>query len=353
MFNSASVTPSSQPLKTVGNDTEATGPGPRAPEGSSASVGDQKRAPSNSPLSDKTFYLLDLLNPSDQYRPYCLKIDRLTILADTTMHKDRDGELTSREWIRWTNHPDVISRHFAKWPYLYQFKTASGYVVQFAGHKSNCPEIRIDLNPASLRGKSDSLRLLFACLRHPRLSRLDLCIDYPFDLSDWMMTHSPSVKEQVFYGTGKRVETHYFGSARSNLQIRVYDKSKEAKIPGPLWRVEAQYRFTPTTPLHSIRPFSGLRIWQPGHGLSFPERAALYYLADHPSAWSEVSKPTRLKLLRLSKLDLSLELDPQPSAIFDREFPRLLDRLKPLLSVIPFGDDLCTYNMEDFTDAAV
>jgi hypothetical protein len=356
MFNSSNLSVSDQPKLVQFEGQAAAGDRPRAPDLANPTDDNHKRDPSNSPLCDKTFSFLDALTPSDPYQPYCLKVDRLTILADTTMYKDQDGELTSLPWRRWTNHPDVICRTFAKWPYLYQFKTASGYSVQFAAKDAPCPEVRIDFNPATMRGKWSSLQLLFSCLRDPRLSRIDLCIDYPFDLSDWTFSHTPSLKECVHYGTGRKVETHYLGSRRSPLFIRIYNKVKEAKLTRstPLWRVEAEFKPSADIPLHSIRPFSGLRIWQPGHGLSFQERAALYYLADHPSAWADLSAPTSRKYRRLSAMgDLSIDLDPQPSAIFDRQFPKLLDRLNPVLSLIPFGDTVCNYNMEDFTDEAV
>lgn len=313
----------------------------------------EKRVPSNSPLSAQTLTSLDRLNPPDQFAPYRLKVDRLTILADTTLHRDEHGELDSIQWRRFTNHPDIRGRSFAKFPYRYQFSTLSGYIAQFATPPSKVPEVRIDFNPASIRGMAASLGLLFACLRSPRVSRIDFCIDYCFDLSDWLITHSPSLNECRYIGRDGKLETVYFGSPRSGLRLRIYDKRKEHKektgedLGHPLWRVEAQVRMVAGIPLHSLRPFDGLRIWQPGHGLSIQDQSMLYYLGDHWSEWGRLSRNTRSKLKALADCeDLSINLDPRPDRLFEKQFPALLERLNPVLSLIPLGNDLCNYPKE-------
>jgi hypothetical protein len=367
MSNTTTKVPNQQPRKPgsdAGNCTASDlggSVGGRTRCGQGEPLGDPseafKRASSNSPLPYQTLTPLDGLSSPDRFAPYQLKIDNITILADTTMHKNSDGELTSTQWEAWLRHPDFKGRRFAKFPYRYQYHTHSGYIVQFATPPSRVPEVRVEFNPASMRGMNDSLQLLFSCLRDPRISRIDLCIDYPFDLSDWRMQHTPSLVGAYFHGQNERLETRYFGGKRSPLQLRIYDKrreqiaNKKTDLGYDLWRVEAQFRPSADIPLHSIRPFDGLRIWKAGHGLSIQEEAMLYYLSDHPTGWGQLSPNTRRKFKALADCgDLSVELTPSPAALFARQFPRLLDRLNPVLSTIPFGNEVCSYNPADFCE---
>lgn len=272
--------------------------------------------------------------------PYSLQLDRLSFVADTTLHKNRDGELTSPQWDRFCNHPDVIGRHSAKYPYRYQLKMASGYVVQFSDRTASLPEVRVDLNPAKLRGAEQSLSLLCSFLRNPRITRMDFAIDYCYDLSDWFIQSKSRLSSRCYHSASGRLETKYLGGPNSNLQIRVYDKALEQKQPGTLWRVEAQVRLPANVTADMLEPFKDLRIWKPAEGLSIQEASMLYYLMDHPGEWSRLNPRTRRKLKAIADCeDLSIHLTPTPQQIYHSEIRRLQSKLSPFFRTMLFGDE--------------
>ena len=82
--------------------------------------------------------------------------------------------------------------------------------------------IRIDFNPNTLKefARLNSLMV--------RLSRFDLAFDI-FNRPDIVnLQHiKGGVTHKVFYGRGGELETKYWGSNGSNVQVRLYDKNKE------------------------------------------------------------------------------------------------------------------------------
>ena len=120
--------------------------------------------------------------------------------------------------------------------------------------------IRIDFNPNTLK-EFDGMKvwrqlMYFARLNSltVRLSRFDLAFDI-FNRPEIVnLQHiKGGVTHKVFYGRGGELETKYWGSSGSNVQVRLYDKNKEIiahkreeKLDlavNPLWwRLEFQLR---------------------------------------------------------------------------------------------------------------
>ena len=94
--------------------------------------------------------------------------------------------------------------------------------------------IRIDFNPNTLK-EFDGMKvwrqlMYFARLNSltVRLSRFDLAFDI-FNRPEIVnLQHiRGGVTHKVFYGRGGELETKYWGSSGSNVQVRLYDKNKE------------------------------------------------------------------------------------------------------------------------------
>ena len=94
--------------------------------------------------------------------------------------------------------------------------------------------IRIDFNPNTLK-EFDGMKvwrqlMYFARLNSltVRLSRFDLAFDI-FNRPEIVnLQHiKGGVTHKVFYGRGDELETKYWGSSGSNVQVRLYDKNKE------------------------------------------------------------------------------------------------------------------------------
>ena len=94
--------------------------------------------------------------------------------------------------------------------------------------------IRIDFNPNTLK-EFDGMKvwrqlMYFARLNSltVRLSRFDLAFDI-FNRPEIVnLQHIKGcVTHKVFYGRGGELETKYWGSSGSNVQVRLYDKNKE------------------------------------------------------------------------------------------------------------------------------
>ena len=94
--------------------------------------------------------------------------------------------------------------------------------------------IRIDFNPNNLK-EFDGMKvwrqlMYFARLNSltVRLSRFDLAFDILNRPEIVNLQHiKGGVTHKVFYGRGGELETKYWGSSGSNVQVRLYDKNKE------------------------------------------------------------------------------------------------------------------------------
>lgn len=120
--------------------------------------------------------------------------------------------------------------------------------------------VRIDFNPNRIKkyGGMGIWRQLMAYITlnklESHLSRLDLAFDVYNMPSIINLKHvKGGVSEKVYYGRSGELETRYFGSRSSNIQVRLYDKNKEKLSKNELtkedlqkapyhWRFEMQLR---------------------------------------------------------------------------------------------------------------
>ena len=94
--------------------------------------------------------------------------------------------------------------------------------------------IRIDFNPNTLKefdGMTVWRQLMYFARLNSltvRLSRFDLAFDIFNNPEIVNLQHiKGGVTHKVFYGRGGELETKYWGSSGSNVQVRLYDKNKE------------------------------------------------------------------------------------------------------------------------------
>ncbi|WP_449456572.1 replication initiation factor domain-containing protein [Streptococcus suis] len=120
--------------------------------------------------------------------------------------------------------------------------------------------LRLDFNPNTLKeyGAMDIWKKIILFLRlqsdEIRLSRFDLAFDILNLPSVVMIKHVKGGTKSIFYyGRASELETVYWGSRASNVQVRLYDKNKERLQKGKLtnvdlednpywWRFEMQLR---------------------------------------------------------------------------------------------------------------
>lgn len=114
-----------------------------------------------------------------------------------------------------------------------------------------------------------------------RISRLDIAIDYPYNICPELVSCSRMRKGFLAYGS-QGLETVYFGSRHSTFMFRIYDKKKqlleEKSISIPeqfLWRVE----------LESKEAFSLLDLPLEKLGSVF-DRLSFYYGGQSTGDWA-------------------------------------------------------------------
>lgn len=270
-----------------------------------------------------------------------LTIDRLSIVADDAGM----DELVNSSLI-------VQNRRLAAHPYRYQWDIVGGGLLQYA-MGTNVPAWRIDVNP----NKSTAWEELLAGLKYPRVTRIDIAVDYyGYDLSgvEWL-TEVP-MKRNWWTGRDGKLETLYIGSPRSELRYRIYDKRKEreqdeemaaapdareggTREPGgcptrtgaapdcsPWWRVEAQIRYGEyvrywADPFEGLQGFVGVRT----DGMRWEDEATVLYLRTVPGAWGRLSKNARTKWRKIFR-EQGEELRPSPSEVFKRDVGLLKEK---------------------------
>jgi hypothetical protein len=85
----------------------------------------------------------------------------------------------------------------------------------------------------------DDLKCLKAEVLKTQISRCDLCVDFALPqapdlnfLKAWMVSRTKATRH---YEKGGVLETFYAGQTGAKIQLRIYDKGKEAKKNGKLW----------------------------------------------------------------------------------------------------------------------
>lgn len=177
-----------------------------------------------------------------------ISIDKVTLLFPAPRRSGSDA--IGRYWKYFdlmldSGHPEpgmsnTLYGHSCKWNFE--------YFIQWDCVQNDWPTIRLEFNP----NKADlsRLKIFFSALsgqafESTRISRIDIAVDYAIyiDPSGWS---NPAVNVDTVYNFNHRPVTRYFGSPKSDLQIRVYNKAKELadkndlSLPCPFWRVECQ-----------------------------------------------------------------------------------------------------------------
>lgn len=175
---------------------------------------------------------------------YC-SIDRLTILADNEehspiyhFHKLREylaNKLADDFKLKLVDYKDGLAfgiawYEFDEWDEEREENLIFIHVFEHGGES----DLRIDFNPNSLIKHDvqyiwNSVKFVLDTLRLDlRLSRFDLAFDIinaPF-IQD-MQNIKGGITRKEFYGRSGALETIYWGSQASNVQIRLYDKVAE------------------------------------------------------------------------------------------------------------------------------
>lgn len=200
-----------------------------------------------------------------------ISIDRLTILADSsevtpmklfrTLKKYLDSKIldySNLEIIEYDNNSFGIK--FEKLDDYNKVEFQENLIfVQLFYHGSEV-DLRIDFNPNSLikrdvEGIWTSIKYFLDISKADlRLSRFDLAFDiYDYPEIQNMVNLKGGITRKVFYGRSGALETTYWGSQASNIQIRLYDKLAEIEAEkgdygvlmrptDSLWRLEMQMR---------------------------------------------------------------------------------------------------------------
>lgn len=115
-------------------------------------------------------------------------------------------------------------------------------------HSPSFYGLRIEYNP-NKNDLSDLIPILSSSqiskISFPRVSRLDIAIDYPIEIYPQMVLCSGMKKSFIALGSDG-IESVYFGARKSRNYIRLYNKKRELEevnnetIEGSLWRLELE-----------------------------------------------------------------------------------------------------------------
>lgn len=167
-----------------------------------------------------------------------VSIDRLTVIWDTDtgslrrIFKNLKQAISTRV-DSFEIHDNVRDDVFTLAKDFNEYDSINIIFFQLAIYGSE-QLIRIDFNPNTLK-EFDGMKvwrqlMYFARLNSltVRLSRFDLAFDI-FNRPEIVnLQHiKGGVTHKVFYGRGGELETKYWGSSGSNVQVRLYDKNKE------------------------------------------------------------------------------------------------------------------------------
>ena len=167
-----------------------------------------------------------------------VSIDRLTVIWDTEtgslrrIFKNLKQAISTRV-DAFEIHDNVRDDVFTLAKDFNEYDSINIIFFQLAIYGSE-QLIRIDFNPNTLK-EFDGMKvwrqlMYFARLNSltVRLSRFDLAFDI-FNRPEIInLQHiKGGVTHKVFYGRGGELETKYWGSSGSNVQVRLYDKNKE------------------------------------------------------------------------------------------------------------------------------
>lgn len=192
-----------------------------------------------------------------------VSIDRLTLLVDANNTIFLIGDLRNALMEELEGQAEYSIRSSDYKNFSLEYVTEDGETVNLIYFEISMKGeilLRLDFNPNSLKeyGAMDLWRkiIVFLTLQSEeiRLSRFDLAFDI-FNLPSIITVKhiKGGSKSTFYYGRALELETVYWGSRASNVQVRLYDKNKERLQKGKLiradlsdnpywWRFEMQLR---------------------------------------------------------------------------------------------------------------
>jgi len=283
----------------------------------------------------------DTLTAGNRYISCTLQLDRLSFVGNlrNKLVSKNDSNREVQAFGRFENDLGLSERKFAQYPYRYQWKHVLGFTVQYSDDK-NTSDIRVDCNPnlfntpALLTAFHAAIDSILENLRHVKITRVDLAIDFPFDLSTYYMATDQPKSSSNYLSASKCLETQYLGGRGSAEQFRVYDKQKQSGLDNVKWRVEAQYRFRATSELLNLVPFAGLQISKPVTTGTTPVDAIfLHALQTKPELFGALDKRTRAKYRKMFREDKTDDIGQVCRDIALRDMGNLISMISAVIDV--------------------
>lgn len=205
--------------------------------------------------------------------------------------------------------------------------------------KMKISNFRLEFNPRiSRKDQMDFIfKLIVPNLNNIGISRIDIAFDYERDLSGYVI--DKPMGKRFYYGKDNKLETVYWGSPKSEFQIRMYDKYKERKKKGTdveilhygsydcYWRMEFQLngsKFIEKQIKNNFHILQETKVTKRNYSiqdLSAQEQIMLYAKDNAPSLYSNLGKMSKAKYNKLARdisdVDLS---DGFRTAILDIEY---------------------------------
>jgi hypothetical protein len=238
---------------------------------------------------------------------------------------------------------------------IYQRRFRCGGLVFDHGLKSRSLKYsaqrssRLEFNPAKSAASGPEFAVVQAMAAHGifrdvRISRIDVAVDLPVTIREIQALGNGRFPARPVLGSDG-VETIYYGTSRSAVEIAIYDRRRkliEAGLAGPdhphVTRIEARIRKAPT--LDALRrlknPFVRLHpIYLCGEGLPLPQRLLVQYAQTFglPVLKAQLSKRDFSKLVAdLQRLSPMPSL-PLPEEVFAKKWQLTARRLLRALGV--------------------
>lgn len=302
-----------------------------------------------------------------------VSIDNLTVVGVPTIKPS--------EFLSFLTRLDIVTNYFITshnpvWHY--NILVMGGGYIQITHDSEKEPKVRFEFNPNRLlfEGVEKQYLQILKKIQGADFSRTDIAIDiYGVDLSVFNIYDMASRKIAMYMDSKRNLETLYFGSVKSEEQVRIYNKKVEQKITNDeldWWRVEVQMRKDKAKSiLGDYNPFEKIRIvWK--NDLSeydIKEKAMIHYLQNHPDAISELSKNSRTKYKKIlanavEQVDVFIDVekifrDEKQKVLVDiyswlnYTIPAEKDkiRVRPLPSVLTLGEEEKELNWQEVITA--
>lgn len=263
-----------------------------------------------------------------------LKIHRLTLMFDVPKILSDDEK--SLQFYKLLNN-NLFDAQEMKGSELFEY-SVKWHDVHISWGRGTASDVgalvRMELEPSTFDWSKISklLKILSACgsILYSRVSRVDVAVDYPYDLNPHMFYDKFKRKSGLIFGS-KGLETQYLGMRSSDVQIRIYDKATEQrekfdiKVGESWWRIEAEVKKTFNVLEIIDNPFKNLFYAEDGGKTIYPTSdyiAVLFWSHAEKVGINQALKvfpqSTRKKFKKKYICDVS-DID-LPSEVFNREY---------------------------------